>query len=106
MADNYRRQSAETEWIDDPRPHDEQVPEGHSLWERYERLRTQQAELQERLDSTATWDKERYAEILENRLRIFYAQHLPDGVQHPDAKRALAYFAGKTCYHTGNSRTT
>ena len=99
MADGYRQQSAETEWIDDPRPHrgdDEHASQGQTLRERYEQLRAQQAqaELQERLDSTTVWDKESYAEILERRLKLFYAQHLQEGIEHPDAKRALAHFAG------------
>ena len=55
-----------------------------------------QAALQARLDATKVWDAqgESYSSQVEERLEIFYQQILPDGAARPNAKRAVAHFAG------------
>jgi hypothetical protein len=104
-------QSAETEWIDDPRPHHVNEEEStqatnssngmslsrqRSLRERHAELQQRQRELRRHVDNAEVWgtQTESYESLVEERLRLFYLRYLPAGVPHPDVRRAYEHFGG------------
>jgi hypothetical protein len=60
-----------------------------------EELRCEEAkELATRLLLTASVQASQDRALLEERLRIFYIQHLPAGSAHPDTRGAVSHFDG------------
>ena len=90
------QQNADTEWIDDPRSYDGDKQDAgldlrtQQLRERHALLVKQQADINERLHTGGqVWGEhtDSYRTLLEERLRIFYIQHLSGGSVHPEGVR-------------------